>query len=272
MTGLPARRIAHLSDLHFGAERPALVASLTADVRAMAPDLVCVSGDLTLRAQARQFQAARTFLDGLGCPFVAVPGNHDLPRFELWQRFTDPYGRWHRFLGIPRQTVWSDQALVVCGLDSTRRARWHLDWSAGGISDRQRSWLAQAGANRGSRPMLVVLHHPPEHPKEASGRRALEDGAELRQTLHALGAGAILVGHLHRPVRLGDTTPELHAGSALSWRDGGDGNSYNVIDIVDGALRATVRRHGPTGWRWAEPLLGSPIAAPELTSTLAGQG
>ena len=44
-------RIAHLSDLHFGAEIPDVVAALVEDVARAKPDLVAISGDLTQRAR-----------------------------------------------------------------------------------------------------------------------------------------------------------------------------------------------------------------------------
>ncbi len=56
-----------------------MVAGLLADVAAQRVDQVLVSGDLTMRARRAQFRAARALLDGLGVPWVSVPGNHDLP-------------------------------------------------------------------------------------------------------------------------------------------------------------------------------------------------
>jgi hypothetical protein len=88
----------------------------------------------------------------------------------------------------------------------------------------------------------------------------LSQAEALRETLGALGAAALLVGHLHVPMRLGTTTPELHAGTALSWRDGGHGNSYNVIDISDAGISARVRRFTGVAWSWAEALLPPPTS------------
>ena len=50
------RKIVHLSDLHFGRVDQALLEPLAARVRAIAPDLVAVSGDLTQRARAGEFR------------------------------------------------------------------------------------------------------------------------------------------------------------------------------------------------------------------------
>jgi len=77
-------RIAHLSDLHFGAVDSKVVAGLAAELRADRPDLVVVSGDLTMGARPAEFRLARAFLDEVGAPALAVPGNHDLTPYRLW--------------------------------------------------------------------------------------------------------------------------------------------------------------------------------------------
>jgi 3',5'-cyclic AMP phosphodiesterase CpdA len=86
--------IAHISDLHFGAEIPAVVEALAEDVAAAKPDLVAVSGDLTQRARHREYAAAAAFLRALPAPVLAVPGNHDVTAYDLIERFTDPWRRW----------------------------------------------------------------------------------------------------------------------------------------------------------------------------------
>ena len=71
------RTIIHLSDLHFGRVDQALLGPLHDLVHSIAPDVVVVSGDLTQRAKAEQFEEARAFLDTLPGPQIVVPGNHD---------------------------------------------------------------------------------------------------------------------------------------------------------------------------------------------------
>ena len=67
-----------LSDPHFGTERPAVAEALRALVQARRPQLLLLSGDITQRAAAAQFAAARAFVDSLGVP--AVPGHPRQPR------------------------------------------------------------------------------------------------------------------------------------------------------------------------------------------------
>ena len=109
------RRIAHISDLHFCRTDPAAVEALAAELNADPPDLVAVSGDLTMRARSREFRAARAFLDGLRAPVLAVPGNHDITSYWLHERLLDPLGRWRRFIAEEPEPVWADGEIAVVG-------------------------------------------------------------------------------------------------------------------------------------------------------------
>jgi len=90
--------IAHLSDIHFGRVDSTVVDALIDTLTAVAPDLVALSGDLTQRARSGQFRAARRFLDRLPRPLLVVPGNHDVPLFNLAARFLDPFGGYQRHI------------------------------------------------------------------------------------------------------------------------------------------------------------------------------
>ncbi|WP_457826485.1 metallophosphoesterase family protein, partial [Staphylococcus aureus] len=85
------------------------------------PDLVAISGDLTMSAQRAEFRAARHFMTGLGLPVLAVPGNHDIVPYALLERFSDPYGRWHREISPETEPAWRDERVAVIGLNTARR-------------------------------------------------------------------------------------------------------------------------------------------------------
>ena len=92
------RTIVHLSDLHFGRVDRRLLAPLLDTIKSVGPDLIAVSGDLTQRARRGQFMQARDFLRQLEFPTLVVPGNHDVPLFNLPARFLSPLAGYRRFI------------------------------------------------------------------------------------------------------------------------------------------------------------------------------
>ena len=95
------RRIAHLSDLHFGRHDDEIVTGLLRALKAIAPDIYVISGDLTQRARRAQFAAAKAFVDELratGLPVIVVPGNHDVPLYDVARRFMRPLNRFRRYI------------------------------------------------------------------------------------------------------------------------------------------------------------------------------
>src|ERR1700761_8856011 len=115
------RTIAHISDLHFGAHEPAVVAHLHAALVAIRPDLIVVSGDLTQRAHRSQFAEAAGFLERLeadGFPLLVVPGNHDVPMHKPVSRLLWPLRRYARYIARGRGCWYADQEIAVLGLAS----------------------------------------------------------------------------------------------------------------------------------------------------------
>lgn len=269
MTG----RIAHLSDLHFGTVEDGLDASLAQDLGEQGADAVVVTGDLTQRARAEEFAAARRFLDGLGLPVLAVPGNHDIPAHDLLARFGDPFGRWHAYFGSSTEGTIALRDTLVIGLNTVRRMAAHLDWSAGRISHDQIASIVSKRSERRAHRVVLALHHPPVHPDWAAHRRPLGRGGALRATLGRTGVVAILAGHLHRPLMLEPgrgLPPQIVSGSSLSSRHKGHGNSYNLVDVAPGRIDVTVRHR--RGLRWLAAPLRPAGAELEAAPALDGVG
>ena len=82
-------RLIHISDLHFGAQSAGALDALREALRALNPSLLVTTGDLTQRGRPEQLRAAREFLDSVQVPWLATPGNHDLPVMP-WRRLIDP--------------------------------------------------------------------------------------------------------------------------------------------------------------------------------------
>lgn len=242
------RRIAHISDLHFGAEEPPIVAGLLADLERQSPDIVVVSGDLTQRAKVHQFEAARAFLDRIASPKIIVPGNHDVPLYDMLRRFFSPLGRYRRIITDNLYPSFYDQELAVVGVNTARSAT----FKNGRISLEQ---IARMQIQFDSAPVgafkVLVAHHPfipPEGDIEAVvvGRVKLA----LRM-LETSGCALILSGHLHRAYS-GDVRPfhlemkrailVAQAGTATSYRRrDGEANTYNQVTIDGDRLEIEVR-------------------------------
>ena len=268
------RVIVHLSDIHFGRLHPSLVAPLASTITELRPDLLAVSGDLTQRARRREFADARRFLDSLAFPRVVLPGNHDVPLYNVFTRFATPLARYKRAITTDLSPVYRDEEMIVVGVNTARS----LTWGEGRINQRQVDEIVRTLS--GAPPDLiriVVTHHPFDLPEGVGEERLLGGAAMAMQKLAAASADLFLAGHLHRS-HIGHTAAryKIAGHSALvvqagtvSTRSRGEQPSFNVLRIErpnisverlvwDPALAmfraaaASTYRHGHEGWRAAE--------------------
>ena len=235
------RTVVHLSDLHFGADDPAVVAALQQDLALLQPDVIAVSGDLTQRARNNQFASARTFLDALTAPLVVVPGNHDVPLYDLFRRFARPLNRFRRHIGDHASYV--DEEVAVIGADTTRS----LTIKDGGLT---RSAVARVLAEFERIPpaatRILVCHHPFDRvPRRATRWAFPAVWTDAVATLVEGGVDVILSGHLHlsyaghsatRYRTSGRAAVVVEAGTATSVRGRGETNAFNVLRIDRDAI------------------------------------
>lgn len=249
--------IAHLTDIHFGAVNPEVVSALTRGILEYPPDLVVVSGDLTQGARRTEFRAARAFLDGFGVPTIAVPGNHDITPYLLWERFTDPYRRWREEIAQETQPVWRDDTVAVFGLNTARRAGFHPDWSRGRVTRaRLNNLLTHLDATPRHLIRVVTAHHPLLPPETLPLTSVVGGATRALRALAAHDVRLVLAGHLHRAYARMDSvqTPRtvlLQGGSAISTRLRGEPNEYNRITVhSDSSLR--IARQSWNGHEWTQ--------------------
>ena len=114
------KTIAHLSDLHFGTEDPELALALLHDLRELDPSLVVVSGDLTQRARTREFEAAAAWLGQIQSPKLVIPGNHDIPLFDIIRRFAMPLNRFGTHISEDLNPFYEDQEMALLGINTAR--------------------------------------------------------------------------------------------------------------------------------------------------------
>ena len=133
------KQIVHISDIHFGTEKPAAVAALTSDIHTLSPDLIIVSGDLTQRARNRQFEAAKDFLDQFAAPKIIVPGNHDIPLYNLFKRLRRPFKRFSGWITDDLYPSYVDDELGVIGVNSVQ----YTHWKAGRLTQEKLAHLTE---------------------------------------------------------------------------------------------------------------------------------
>lgn len=230
------RTLIHLSDLHFGRIDPAILAPLVKFIGQVKPDLVAISGDLTQRARIEEFAAVREFLAAIPFPQIVVPGNHDVPLYNLVSRFARKLDRYTRYVTDDLQPVFADSEIVVAGVNTARA----LTWKDGRINRRQLKQLrATLEPVPPERTKIVVTHHPFDLPAGASGRVVGRSRLAMK-TLAECRVDLLLAGHFHiadtgqtakRYKMPGYSAIIVSSGTSTSTRGRGQPNSLNVIQI-----------------------------------------
>src|SRR6059058_532833 len=242
-------RLVHLSDLHFGAHDERLVTAVEREVDALKPDLVVISGDFTQRARTEQFREACAFLEELrdrGHEVIGVPGNHDVPLYDVLRRFLSPLARYRRFIDQTLCPFVELAGVAILGINTARS----LTFKEGRISEDQVDFIRDTFARTDPGTVrILVTHHPlfalsvGEEVQRAIGRQELALDA-----IEDAGVDILLAGHMHHAsshdagdlvTRAGGTLV-VQAGTATSTRVREQEQSFNTIDIADSSATITV--------------------------------
>ena len=245
-------RLIHLSDLHFGAHDDTLVAAVEARIHEEKPDLVVISGDFTQRARTEQFEEACEFLTRLrdsGHEVLGVPGNHDVPLYDVLRRFLSPLTRYKRFIDETLCPYHELDGAIVLGINTARS----LTFKDGRINEEQVRLIRETFQRSPAVLRILVTHHPlfalpvgdgPDLGK-AIGRQELALDA-----IADAGVDLLLAGHDHRAsshsardlaTRAGPALV-IQAGTATSVRLRDEEQSFNRIDIEGHRVTLIVQR------------------------------
>jgi 3',5'-cyclic AMP phosphodiesterase CpdA len=233
------RTVVHLSDLHFGRVDPAIASALPAHLATLAPDLTVISGDFTQRARRAQFQDARAFLEALPAPRLVVPGNHDVPLYNVAARLLAPLAGYRRHITADLAPIFADTEMLVFGINTTRS----LTIKGGRIRQADVTRLRDALRDADHAVVKIIVAHHPFEPSAKAG-----DAVDV---LTEAGADVFLTGHLHvsytghtahRYQRGGRSAIAVEAGTATSTRIREAANTFNVLRIAPS--RIVVERIG----------------------------
>ena len=86
-----------------------------------------------MRARRREFDAAANWITAIDRPVTVEVGNHDMPYFNLWERFTDPYRRFRGMEAMVEREI-ELPGIALVPLKTTARAQWRFPWSNGWIT------------------------------------------------------------------------------------------------------------------------------------------
>jgi len=231
------RVVVHVSDLHFGRIDPAALPALAHAISSAQPDAVVVSGDLTQRALRREFIEARAFLDSLPFPKIVVPGNHDIPLFDLMSRSLRPLARYKQHIDEETEPFFADDEISIAGVNTARS----LTISGGRISKQQMARVCHRfGSTTADSTRIVVTHHPFDLPSRVKFKSLVGRARMAIDAFASCRVDIVLSGHMHvggadastvRYKTPGHSMLLVQAGTGSSSRLRGEANSCNIIRI-----------------------------------------
>ena len=242
-------RVFHVSDLHFG--RPTVPEQIEAIERIIQEgrfDVVAISGDLSQRAKAAEFQRAQAFIRDVNrvSKTIVVPGNHDVVWWKAPLGVGDErrmYADYHEYISEDLEPVLRVPGATFVGLNSAHGVTRHtLTWRVRDISiigAIRRSQIDRAREEfEGSRKddaRVIVMHHNPVK-GELSGRHGLANTKKVLGAFAQMGVDLVLCGHDHQEaVHFIEHTKKgtviSTAGTVSNRSRGGRPSSANVITI-----------------------------------------
>jgi 3',5'-cyclic AMP phosphodiesterase CpdA len=240
-------RLFHISDLHFGCEDTKALAWVKDRIAAEQPDAVAITGDLTMRARSREFQACCDWILSLAAPVTVEVGNHDLPYYNLIERFATPYRRIHRIERLVEREL-NLPGVSIVPLKTTARAQWRFNWSRGYVGPNAlRKSLLAIGEIADPQVVLVTAHHPLVE-ANTRGKALTKGGQRALAALAKANVTAVLSGHVHDPfdliARTANGPVRMIGAGTLSLRIRSTPPSFNELTIESGAVHVKVRTFG----------------------------
>jgi 3',5'-cyclic AMP phosphodiesterase CpdA len=256
-TEAAATTIFHVSDLHFGRPAvPAQIEALESYIQERRFDVVAVSGDLSQRARAGEFQRAAVFLRDAGrvSRTIVVPGNHDVVWWKAPLGFGDElemYENYRAYISPEIEPVLRVPGVTLVGLNTAQGVNHRtLTWNVRDISiigEVRRSQVERVRREFEQSPTgdarVIVMHHNPVK-GELSQRHGLKNTKKVLGAFAEVGAELVLCGHdhqeaVHYVAHTKKGTVVSTAGTVSNRSRGGRPSSANEIRITPTAIDVT---------------------------------
>jgi 3',5'-cyclic AMP phosphodiesterase CpdA len=181
-----------------------------------------------------------------GHEVLGVPGNHDVPLYDVLRRFLSPLARYRRFIDDTLCPFIELPGVAVLGVNTARS----LTFKDGRLNRDQVEFIRETFARTSGETLrILVTHHPllalrvGEEVERAIGRQELALDA-----VEESGVDMLLAGHNHHALShdAGDLVTRaggvlvVQAGTATSTRVREQEQSFNSVDIADGSATITV--------------------------------
>ena len=234
----------HLSDIHFGLEDNTALDWVKQEIAEKRPDAVAITGDLTMRARHREFEAATHWIRSLDVPVTVEVGNHDMPYFNPIERFFTPYARFRGMEELVEREL-DLPGLTIVPLKTAVRAQPRLNWSKGWVSDAalEKCLTALDALPKGTQ-ALVAVHHPLRE-VGTEGTALTHNGTKALRAFATRPVAAVLSGHVHDAFDILEETTEgpvrMIGAGTLSKRTRSTPPSFNELRWSDGELSVRVR-------------------------------
>jgi 3',5'-cyclic AMP phosphodiesterase CpdA len=241
------KKIVHISDLHFGTVENKIAENIIRDIKNLNPDLLIISGDLTQRARKTQFRKAKEFIDKLNYIKIIIPGNHDVPLYNVFARFLRPLTNYKNIITKDLSPFYHDETIAILGINTARS----LTWKSGRISEEQIENLKEKLCSIDNSVFkIIVTHHPFIPPAGDLGIKLVGRSAMALQIIDKCSVDLLLAGHLHQGYS-GDVRPfypsqnssiiSVQAGTAISNRVRGEPNAFNYIKADKKEILISIR-------------------------------
>lgn len=237
-------RLFHLSDIHFGLEDRDAIAWVKHEIATQRPDAVVITGDHTMRARHREWDAATRWITALEAPVTISIGNHDMPYFNLIERFFDPYKRFEGMKGLVEREI-DLPGLAIVPLKTVRRWQPRFNWSKGWVTDPALDeCLAALDRLPAGTRALVAVHHPLRE-VGTRGTALTRHGERALAQLAERGVLGVLSGHVHDPFDISEPTHKgtvrMIGAGTLSQRIRSTPPSFNELTWDGSELCVTAR-------------------------------